>query len=744
MTQQYQVLARKYRPKDFSQLLGQEHVATALANAIDTGRLHHAYLFTGTRGVGKTTIARILAKCLNCETGVTSQPCGACDTCQRIDAGQFIDLIEIDAASRTKVEDTRDLLENVPYSPVQGRYKIYLIDEVHMLSTHSFNALLKTLEEPPEHVKFVLATTDPQKLPITIISRCLQFVLRPLSQELLVGHLANILNQEQITHSKQALWQLSNAAKGSVRDALSLTDQAIAFGGGQIDDDTVVNMLGLINQADTLALIELIHQDDRLAVADYINTMRSKMIDASAMMDTLIDDIHQMAMMQILPELPLDLSVQQQQKLQALSNQIPADVLQLYYEILSKSRQAIALASTPMQALEMAILRLLAFRPLTNTQMPVSSDAQNSTDGSQIASIANSAKDTSSDDESSGDESATMDDSQAIAFVAVNSSDDFKDTALDLKNDTLVSLSSQTNPSGHQSAINLDDMMADDQTSLMTHDEAVLDTPQSAVTDEQLLPKMDDTPDETMDIAMDTLSDDVMTSKLQSNDIEHTIIDTDEPVMIDDASSTSPSDDVPASMPIIDEQPSDVPSLSTDTSSASDDESQSQTSSQSTSLAPIAHSQMMARLAPMAVAVTGDWTPEIWDYWLHLARQNQIFDIDELALLDGSLMVGEINGESTLYVAELNSQVQTSFDGFANKIAQHYPDIKLAPKPVMTDDLHQSPRNRREQRLVQLRFNVQSQLTNSPVIQQLWQQGFIIDDGTAVLNHLKLNINNHS
>ncbi|UXZ04883.1 DNA polymerase III subunit gamma/tau [Moraxella nasicaprae] len=725
MAQQYQVLARKYRPKDFSQLLGQEHVATALANAIDTSRLHHAYLFTGTRGVGKTTIARILAKCLNCETGVTSQPCGACDTCQRIDAGQFIDLIEIDAASRTKVEDTRDLLENVPYSPVQGRYKIYLIDEVHMLSTHSFNALLKTLEEPPEHVKFVLATTDPQKLPITIISRCLQFVLRPLSQELLVGHLANILNQEQITHSKQALWRLSNAAKGSVRDALSLTDQAIAFGGGQIDDDTVVNMLGLINQADTLALIELIHQDDRLAVADYINTMRSKMIDASAMMDTLIDDIHQMAMMQILPELPLDLSVQQQQKLQALSNQIPADVLQLYYEILSKSRQAIALASTPMQALEMAILRLLAFRPLTNAQIPVSSDAQNSTDGSQTVSIANSAKDTSS-----GDEPATMDDSQAIAFAAVNSSDDFKDTALDLKDDTLVSLSSQTNPSSHQSAINPDDMMADDQTSLITHDEAVLDAVQSVATDEQLLPKIDDTSDETMDIAMDTLSDDVMTSKLQSNDIKHTIIEADESVMIDDASSASPSDD--------------VPSLSTDTLSASDDESQSQASSQSTSLAPIAHSQMMARLAPMAVAVTGDWTPEIWDYWLHLARQNQIFDIDELALLDGSLMVGEINGESTLYVAELNSQVQTSFDGFANKIAQHYPDIKLTSKPVMSDDLHQSPRNRREQRLVQLRFDVQSQLTNSPVIQQLWQQGFIIDDGTAVLNHLKLNINNHS
>ena len=196
MTEQYQVLARKYRPKDFSELLGQTHVSQALANAIDTGRLHHAYLFTGTRGVGKTTIARILAKCLNCETGITSTPCGVCDTCQSIDAGRFLDLIEIDAASRTKVEDTRDLLENVPYAPVQGRYKVYLIDEVHMLSTHSFNALLKTLEEPPEHVKFIFATTDPQKLPITIISRCLQFVLRPMPQALLAEHLAKVLSQD--------------------------------------------------------------------------------------------------------------------------------------------------------------------------------------------------------------------------------------------------------------------------------------------------------------------------------------------------------------------------------------------------------------------------------------------------------------------------------------------------------------------------------------------------------------------
>ena len=259
----YQVLARKYRPKNFYELIGQNHVCQALANAIDTQRLHHAYLFTGTRGVGKTTIARILAKCLNCETGITSTPCGVCDVCISVDDGRFIDLIEIDAASRTKVEDTRDLLENVPYAPTQGRYKVYLIDEVHMLSTHSFNALLKTLEEPPEHTKFILATTDPQKLPVTIISRCLQFVLRPLPQEMLYQHLMYILNQEQVGFCDKALWQLAKSAKGSVRDALSLTDQAIAFGGGVLTEDTVTQMLGSVDSLDIVALIEDIFTDNR-------------------------------------------------------------------------------------------------------------------------------------------------------------------------------------------------------------------------------------------------------------------------------------------------------------------------------------------------------------------------------------------------------------------------------------------------------------------------------------------------
>ncbi|MDO4442245.1 MAG: DNA polymerase III subunit gamma/tau, partial [Moraxella sp.] len=367
MMSDYQVLARKYRPKNFAQMIGQTHITHALTNAIDTGRLHHAYLFTGTRGVGKTTIARILAKCLNCETGITSTPCGVCDTCVSVDSGRFIDLIEIDAASRTKVEDTRDLLENVPYAPTQGRYKVYLIDEVHMLSTHSFNALLKTLEEPPEHVKFILATTDPQKLPITIVSRCLQFVLRPMSQALLHEHLSSILHTEQIAFDEKAIWQLAASAKGSVRDALSLTDQAIAFGGGRLDADTVAQMLGLVDGLDMVSLIDDIYADRRQQVAQHIARLREQMVDAVAVLDALVDGLHELALIQFLP-LSMDKNQEQQQAFLRLAQTIPADVIQLYYEIAIKARESVRLASTPMQALEMGILRLLAFRPLHTHQ----------------------------------------------------------------------------------------------------------------------------------------------------------------------------------------------------------------------------------------------------------------------------------------------------------------------------------------------------------------------------------------
>lgn len=373
----YQVLARKYRPKNFYELIGQNHVCQALTNAIDTQRLHHAYLFTGTRGVGKTTIARILAKCLNCETGITSTPCGVCDVCISVDDGRFIDLIEIDAASRTKVEDTRDLLENVPYAPTQGRYKVYLIDEVHMLSTHSFNALLKTLEEPPEHTKFILATTDPQKLPVTIISRCLQFVLRPLPQEMLYQHLMYILNQEQIGFCDKALWQLAKSAKGSVRDALSLTDQAIAFGGGVLTEDTVTQMLGLVDSLDIVALIEDIFTDNRPNLTKTILKMRQQMVDAIAILDDIADTLHDLAMIQTLPDVPLDMSANQAKSLLALAKQVSPTQLQLFYTLVNKSREEAQLATTPMQALEMTIIRMIAFDYVASNQMPQTSSNEN-------------------------------------------------------------------------------------------------------------------------------------------------------------------------------------------------------------------------------------------------------------------------------------------------------------------------------------------------------------------------------
>lgn len=362
----YQVLARKYRPKNFSELVGQTHVSKALMGALEKQRLHHAYLFTGTRGVGKTTIARILSKCLNCETGITNNPCGQCGTCQAIDAGQFIDLIEIDAASRTKVEDTRELLDQVPYSPTQGRYKVYLIDEVHMLSTHSFNALLKTLEEPPAHVKFLLATTDPQKLPITVMSRCLQFVLRPLPRQDIRDHLETVLQAEQVQFENEALWKLAESAQGSIRDALSLTDQAIAYGQGNVLANDVDAMLGLMDATQVNLLLANIHQQNKPAVAEQIHTMRAQMADAKAVLDQLIELLYQLALLKDLPEINIGISEQALNARIALAQTMDATDLQLYYQIAIKGRDDLKLASNPQQGLEMTILRLLSFKPLTN------------------------------------------------------------------------------------------------------------------------------------------------------------------------------------------------------------------------------------------------------------------------------------------------------------------------------------------------------------------------------------------
>lgn len=372
----YQVLARKYRPRNFNELVGQNHVSRALTSALDRGRLHHAYLFTGTRGVGKTTIARILAKCLNCETGVTSTPCEVCATCKAVNEGRFIDLIEIDAASRTKVEDTRELLDNVPYAPTQGRFKVYLIDEVHMLSTHSFNALLKTLEEPPEHVKFLFATTDPQKLPITVISRCLQFTLRPLAVDEITHHLTDILNKEEISSEQDAIWQIAESAQGSLRDALSLTDQAIAYGQGAIHHQDVKEMLGLIDRTIIYDLILAIHQNQNARVSQLLLQFRQQALDVSLVLDQFISTLHELAMLQYLPDLSLKYSAEINQKIMQLSKNVSAQDLQLYYQIACKGRAELQLAVTQEQGFEMTVLRLLAFRPMQINEIVVSQAQQ--------------------------------------------------------------------------------------------------------------------------------------------------------------------------------------------------------------------------------------------------------------------------------------------------------------------------------------------------------------------------------
>jgi len=358
----YQVLARKWRPRNFREMAGQGHVLKTLINSLDNDRLHHAYLFTGTRGVGKTTIARILARCLNCETGITSEPCGKCSACTEIDEGRFIDLIEVDAASRTKVEDTRELLDNVQYSPTRGRFKVYLIDEVHMLSGHSFNALLKTLEEPPPHVKFLLATTDPQKLPVTVLSRCLQFNLKNISPERLVEHIKHILDEEKIPFEEPALWQLGRAAQGSVRDCLTLLDQAIGYCEGNITDTEVRSFLGTIDQSVIHELVDALAAQDAGKLLGITEDAADHAPDFSAVLADLQSYLHRVAIAQALPE-GIDNAQGDRERVLAHAGQLPAETLQLYYQVALKCREDLPFAIDARAGLEMALLRMLAFTP---------------------------------------------------------------------------------------------------------------------------------------------------------------------------------------------------------------------------------------------------------------------------------------------------------------------------------------------------------------------------------------------
>ena len=370
----YQVLARKWRPQAFKDMVGQEAILRMVSNALDQQRLHHAYLFTGTRGVGKTTIARILAKSLNCESGVTSTPCDTCPTCKAIDAGQFLDLYEVDAASRTKVEDTRELLDNVLYPPTQGRYKVYLIDEVHMLSNHSFNALLKTLEEPPEHVKFLLATTDPKRLPPTILSRCLQFHLKRILPEQIAGHLQHICDIEKITHDVAALERIAHAADGSMRDALSLLDQAIAYGQGAVSLDDIKNMLGNMAQDDVLPLLDALAEQDGHQLFTAIEELAERAPDFEQVLEEMTRLFHRMAIAQVLPD-----KMKQNHDAAELAKKFSPEDIQLYYQIAILGKRDLAHAGVPQQGFEMTMLRMLAFKPATMQQQAQSITAKPAT-----------------------------------------------------------------------------------------------------------------------------------------------------------------------------------------------------------------------------------------------------------------------------------------------------------------------------------------------------------------------------
>jgi DNA polymerase-3 subunit gamma/tau len=360
----YQVLARKWRPRNFTEMVGQEHVVRALSNALDHDRLHHAYLFTGTRGVGKTTLARILSKSLNCETGVSASPCGECSVCREIDEGRFVDLLEVDAASKTGVDDTRELLENVPYAPVRGRYKVYLIDEVHMFSGHSFNALLKTLEEPPPHVKFLLATTDPQKVPVTVLSRCLQFNLKRLPVEQIEGQFRHILEAEQVAFEPAALGVLARAADGSMRDGLSLLDQAIAFGGGAVNSADVRAMLGVVATERLPRMIDAVQRGEAAEVMAEVEAISEHAPDFAGLLREVVTVLHRIAVLQQVPA-AAQASWGEIETLRALAVRIPADEIQLYYQIALTGQRDLPLAPDERSGFEMVMLRMLAFRPDT-------------------------------------------------------------------------------------------------------------------------------------------------------------------------------------------------------------------------------------------------------------------------------------------------------------------------------------------------------------------------------------------
>lgn len=662
----YQVLARKYRPRNFNELVGQNHVSRALTSALERGRLHHAYLFTGTRGVGKTTIARILAKCLNCETGVTSTPCEVCPTCTAVNEGRFIDLIEIDAASRTKVEDTRELLDNVPYAPTQGRFKVYLIDEVHMLSTHSFNALLKTLEEPPEHVKFLFATTDPQKLPITVISRCLQFTLRPLAVDEITEHLANILNKESIQAEQDAIWQIAESAQGSLRDALSLTDQAIAYGQGAIQHQDVKEMLGLIDRTIIYDLILAIHQNQKQRVSELLMQFRQQALDVSLVLDQLISTLHELALLQYLPELSLKYSAEINKKIMQLSQQIAAQDLQLYYQITCKGRAELQLAVTQEQGFEMSVLRMLAFRPLQPNEVLVAQ-----TNNAVVESV-HQAVIPSADPETTLHQDADVEVAFEDAAITQNAEPEFK-PGLD---DVDLSESAEDNKPPVDSSQQSDQIVFDP-----SSDEVLFDLDEA---DEFNARSNDDEPN-----SDDFLFDEIVPLDLESqNDASlEDVVAIAEPAV--QAESSDLANEVLSADSVQDTQVVENESLQT-VAAIVEPVQPEQVSTASADLMP----QDILQLQPQQLV--GEWTVEKWEYWFRSSGLSPA--VQELA--QQGLMAGQINAESVFMIPQRYEQLLTQLrhvleDALKAEWPQTRFDVKYAEVETITPYTMQAQRKQR-------------------------------------------------
>lgn len=665
----YQVLARKYRPRNFNELVGQNHVSRALTSALERGRLHHAYLFTGTRGVGKTTIARILAKCLNCETGVTSTPCEVCPTCTAVNEGRFIDLIEIDAASRTKVEDTRELLDNVPYAPTQGRFKVYLIDEVHMLSTHSFNALLKTLEEPPEHVKFLFATTDPQKLPITVISRCLQFTLRPLAVDEITEHLGNILNKESIQAEQDAIWQIAESAQGSLRDALSLTDQAIAYGQGAIQHQDVKEMLGLIDRTIIYDLILAIHQNQKQRVSELLMQFRQQALDVSLVLDQLISTLHELALLQYLPELSLKYSAEINKKIMQLSQQIAAQDLQLYYQIACKGRAELQLAVTQEQGFEMSVLRMLAFRPLQPNEVLVVQT------NSAVVESVHQAVIPSADPETTLQQDAQIADVEVEfedAAITQNAEPEFKPEFDGVD----VSESAEDNKPPVDSSQQSDQIVFDP-----SSDEVLFDLDEA---DEFNAQSNDDEPN-----SDDFLFDEIVPLEIETqNDAPlEDVVAIAEPAV--QAESSDLANEVLSVANVVDSQVVENESQQT-VAAIVEPVQPEQVSTASADLMP----QDILQLQPQQLV--GEWTVEKWEYWFRSSGLSPA--VQELA--QQGLMAGQINAESVFMIPQRYEQLLTQLrhvleDALKAEWPQTRFDVKYAEVETITPYTMQAQRKQK-------------------------------------------------